>query len=359
MLPFEYVEADSFQSACSLIDHRSTMALGGGTTLIDLMKLNVLKPSSLVSIKPLLSNYIIKGKAHLKIGAACTMAQLAENGFVKNDFPALRQSLILAASPQIRNMATIAGNILQRSRSPYYRHPDFPDPNAGTKDPFELEVDASHLAILGHGDRLMGTYPGDLAVVLLAFDASVVLASDRETRVVALRDFLNIPQNGQNQYDVDLLPGELITEVLIPTHKRRSLFKRSIYYKVRERSSYAFALASAGIGLQLQGIGPKTSYIEDVHIALGGVAPIPWRAKDAETFLKGKRPSDEAFMAAAEIALRDARAPMGGDYKITLAKRTLVRALKIARDRGALSDDQVWELQHGRGSAGTTEEAKI
>jgi xanthine dehydrogenase YagS FAD-binding subunit len=346
MIPFQYSLAGNLEGASRLIDHQESMALAGGTTLIDLMKLNVLTPKQVVYLKPHLDVQVREEDGQLIIGAGCTMARLAESPLVRDRFPAVRQSLITAASPQIRNMATIGGNLLQRTRSPYFRHPDMPSDGvvAGAKEsPFGSGAECSTLAILGNGGKLVGTYPGDFAIALLAFDGKVHLQGTKGQRVVPARDFYQLP-SATPEYSTKLEANELITAVSIPlgpaTHQ-------SIYLKIRERSSYAFALASAALGLELDGAG-TTARIRRACKGIGGLGSIPWNSPEAVKVLEGNLASDEIFIACAEAALADAKPPEGVEYKVTLAKRTIVRALRILRDQGPLTDSQLWAMQHGR-----------
>ncbi len=347
MIPFEFVSASSLDQAISSVDHGSSMALAGGTTMLDLMKLNVLTPNRLVHVKDLLDPSVRLDGETLVIGAGCTMADLADNANVVDKLPALRQSLILAASPQIRNMATIGGNLLQRTRSTYFRHRDMPDDAvvlSDGEDPFGTGVDTSCLAVLGNGGRLVGTYPGDLAVALVAFDAAITLQSAVGTRSVAVREFYQLPDDA-SQYTTVMQPHELITSIELPI---TATLRNSFYLKVRERSSYAFALASAVVGLDLDGQGASAK-ITAANVGLGGLGSTPWHSPDAEKALIGQPATDATFESAADAALAEANPPVGLEFKVPLAKRVIVRALKTLRDQGPLSDQQLWAMQHGRG----------
>ena len=347
MIPFQFDRPDSIQRATKELSSDGAMALAGGTTLLDLMKLNVLTPTRLSYIKAILQREIATQDLKLVVGAGCTMSQLADDAAVKTKLPAVRQSLILAASPQIRNMATIGGNLLQRTRSAYFRHPDMPLPeDVETKSPSSFEgIDTSLLAVLGNGGRLVGMYPGDFAVTLVAFDGSIDLVGPDGPRTVQAREFYQRPSDGAFQYTTSLKKGELITAIGIPIS---AALQHSIYFKVRERSSYAFALASASIGLELSGSG-TSARIAAARVGLGGLGSIPWHSSEAEKILVGKTASDETFQQAAEAALASADPPAGLEYKVVLARRVIVRALQILRDQGPLNDEQVWAMQHGRG----------
>ncbi len=347
MIPFEFVPASSMDQALSIIDHASSVALAGGTTMLDLMKLHVLTPNRLVHITKQLDRTVRLDGDVLSIGTGCTMSDLADDSNVVEKLPAVRQSLILAASPQIRNMATIGGNLLQRTRSTYFRHRDMPDDALVAGDGetnFGAGVDTSCLAILGNGGKLVGTYPGDLAVALIAFDAQVTLQSSTGTRSVSLRDFYQLP-GSQSQYTTILRPHELITSVNL---RITAALRNSLYLKVRERSSYAFALASTAIGLELNGQGSGAKIVA-ANVGLGGLGSIPWHSGEAEKSLIGHSATDATFQAAAEAALAAAKPPVGLEFKIPLAKRVIVRALQTLRDQGPLTDQQLWAMQHGRG----------
>ncbi|MBA2113592.1 FAD binding domain-containing protein [Bremerella alba] len=354
MIPFEYKSPSSLDVAQLSLDHHQVMALGGGTTLLDLMKLNVLQPRQLVHVKPLLNDHVEVVDGKLVIGAGCTMAKLADSDPIKKNFPALRQSLILAASPQIRNMATIGGNLLQRTRSTYFRHPDMPDDALqGEHDALSASgVDTTYLAVLGNDGRLVGTYPGDFAVALVAFDGSILVKGREGQRTIKAREFYKTPRGHQTQYSTQLDEGELISHVTIPVGSAEEfddVTQQSFYLKIRERSSYAFALVSIAAGLSLEGDSPNDEQtIVDARIAIGGLASIPWHSAAAESALIGKKASDETFRAASEAALAEARPPVGTQYKVLMAKRAMIRALQILRDEGKFDDERLWAMQHGR-----------
>lgn len=349
MIPFSYHEPQSIAVACSKIDHSDTMAIAGGTTLVDLMKLNVLTPKSVVHVRKVLSSSVEQRDGLLVIGAACTMAELADHPLVMDKLPVVRQSLILAASPQIRNMATLGGNLLQRTRSAYFRHTDMPVELTTTQKlksadtitgGFGDGVETSLLAVLGNNGKLVGMYPGDFAVTFVAFGGKLLLKSPDGERVVAAREFYQTPTDGF-QYTTSLKPNEVIQELQLPLGET---LKNSLYLKIRERSSYAFALASCSVGLHMDG-----DRIKAAHVGLGGLASIPWHSVEAEQNLVGKVASDAVFAQAAKAALAEANPPSGLEFKVPLAKNTIVRALQILCDQGPLSDEQLWSMQHGRG----------
>lgn len=348
MIPFEFLSPEKLSDACELVNHRECMALAGGTTMLDLMKLNVLKPQRIVSVSPLLNREITLETDQLWLGAGCTMSQVADDMTVKRYIPALRQSLLTAASPQIRNMATMGGNLLQRTRSPYFRHPDFPA-DARVEDSMaqSLAEDAgpvsNHLAMLGADDRMVGTYPGDFGNVLVAFGGTVHLTGGAGARQVPADAFFKLEPD-QHVYSTDLRPGELIEGLSIPID---ACTKSSLYYKLRERSSYAFALCSAAVGLELDGMG-ETADIVQARVGLGGLAPYPWHSREAVEALVGKKATDANFQQAAEVALQSAKPLPDSEYRLTLAKRILVRSLRLLRDQGTWADSELWAMQHGR-----------
>lgn len=348
MKPFQFIQPRTLNEAVQSSRDSSSMWLGGGTTLIDLMKLNVLTPTTVVSIKPLLDSNIEQRGEQIYIGAGCTMAMVADDPLVKERLPVVRQSLLLAASPQIRNMATMAGNLLQRSRSPYFRHTDFPagsrDVVAGKLENARAEgIDTSSMAVLGHNGRMMGTYPGDFGVAFVGLEGIVHTRGPEGERAVEAREFFSSPPDSPT-YQTALKPGELIVGLSIPTSPAAT---RSLYLKIRERSSYAFALASAAVALQLEGQGAQAKIV-DARVSVGGLATIPWPCPAAEKKLKGNLATDTLFREAADIALADAQPPQGLETKVTLAKRVLVRAWQQLRDQGVPSDRDIWAFQHGR-----------
>lgn len=347
MKPFVYQNAESFDQAVAAVDHESSMAVAGGTTMVDLMKLNVLTPQRLVHVRGVIDDQIQVGNDRLRIGAACTMADLAEHEIVRTEMPVIRQSLILAATPQIRNMATIGGNLLQQTRSTYFRHLDMTAEGPGTDaggggSEGGTGADTSLLAILGNAGRLVGLYAGDFAIPFSAFGGTLNLRGPDGPRSLSAADFYR-PPTDTFQYTTALRPHELIESIELP---RSAAMRNSFYFKVRERSSYAFALVSAAVGLEIH-----DGVVADCRVGLGGVGSIPWHAKAAEDILRGHPPEDSRFETAADAALADAQPPPGLEFKVPLAKRALVRALRQVRDHGPVSDQQLFAWQHGRGMA--------
>jgi xanthine dehydrogenase YagS FAD-binding subunit len=300
--------------------------LAGGTTLIDLMKLDVMRPSRVIDINALgnaESGRIDASAAGLRLGALVRMAEAADHAEINRGFPAIAQSLKLAASQQIRNMATLGGNVLQRTRCPYFRdvandecNKRSPGSGCAARDGFNR----SH-AILGTSDRCIATYPGDFAQALIALDATVEIAGSRGTLRVPFVS-LHRPPGDNPQIETTLQSGEIITAFFVPAGPWT---RRSVFLKVRDRESYEFALASAVVALDL-----SNGKVREARIALGGVATVPWRAIEAEDALRGKTIDDATKQAAADAAFAGARTYEHNAFKVELGKRTLVRALDQA-----------------------------
>ena len=296
--------------------------VAGATTLLDMMKVNLVEHLQLIDINALPFTGIELTKDGLRIGAWERMSDVGEHPLVVEQYPAVSQSLLLAASAQLRNMASIGGNLLQRTRCGYFRDAAFPCnkriPGSGCP---AQHGDHHGLAVLGTSEACLAqTYPGDLAVALLAFDAVLTLENAKgKQRRVPITSFYVLP--GQTPHQENILePGELIVAVTIPAAAHA---QRSTYLKVRERTSYAYALASAAVGLDVQ-----AGIIRAARVALGGVGTIPWRSMEAEEILTGAPATDATFQAAAAAALRGAQPREHKGYKVQLAQNTLVRALQ-------------------------------
>jgi xanthine dehydrogenase YagS FAD-binding subunit len=320
---FSYVQAGSTKEATALRKDTPTAAYyAGGTTLLDLMKSNLAEPPQLIDINPLPLTGIEQTKDGLRIGALARMSDVGEHPLVVQQYPAVSQSLLLAASPQLRNMASIGGNILQRTRCGYFRDAAFPCnkrvPGSGCP---ALEGDNHNLAILGVSDAcIANAYPGDLSVALAALDAVLTLENAKgKQRRVPVTEFYLLPGTTPQRETV-LDPGELIVAVTIPAAAHA---QRSAYLKVRERASYAYALASAAVGLDVQG-----GTIRSARVALGGVGAQPWRSHEAEKVLTGAPATEATFRVAAAAALQGAQPRRDNAYKVELAQHTLVRALQ-------------------------------
>jgi xanthine dehydrogenase YagS FAD-binding subunit len=290
------------------------------------MKLDVERPSHVVDINdlarrdPALAAITEQPNGGLRLGGLARMRDVAWDARVRERYPVVSQSLLLAASGQLRNMATIGGNVLQRTRCPYFRDTAMPcnkrEPGSGCSAIHGINRTE---AILGTSEQCIATYPGDLAVALVALGATVhVQSPSGEERRLPFANLHVLPGTRPDRETV-LRPGELITAIDLPA---LAAARRSFYLKVRDRASYAFALASAAVAVELDG---RT--IRDARIGLGGVATKPWRSREAERLLIGKPATEPTFRAAADAALAAARPHRDNAFKVTLAKRTLVRAL--------------------------------
>jgi xanthine dehydrogenase YagS FAD-binding subunit len=303
----------------------SIQFLAGGTTLIDLMKLDVMRPEQVIDINALEGElgHIDSGPRGLRLGALVRMAEAADHPGIHRDFPVVAQSLKLAASQQLRNMASLAGNVLQRTRCPYFRDVSYSDCNKrepGSGCAAVTGFNRSH-AVLGVSENCIATYPGDFAQALIALDASVEIAGPQARRNIPFAALHRRPGDAPD-IETTLRPDEMITSFMVPPGPWT---RRSLYLKVRDRKSYEFALVSAAVALDLD-----AGNVRSAHIALGGVATVPWRAASAETALKGKPINDETKKAAAEAAFAGARSHQHNAFKIELGKRTLMQALDQA-----------------------------
>ncbi|QIL75654.1 FAD binding domain-containing protein [Hymenobacter sp. HDW8] len=319
---FAYQQVGKVKGATAILrEDKQAAFIAGGTTLLDLMKTNIEQHSQLVDINMLPFKGIEQTSDGLRIGALERMSDVGESKLVVEQYPAISESLLLAASPQLRNMASIGGNLLQRTRCGYFRDVAFPcnKRNPGSGCPAQ-KGDNHNLAILGVSDScIANSNPGDLAVALIALDAVLTLENAKgKQRRVPLTNFYLLPGATPHKENV-LEPGELIVAVTVPTAAHA---RRSTYLKVRERASYAYALASAAVGLDVQG-----GQIRSARVALGGVGAQPWRSPEAEKILTGAPATEATFRAAAAAALQGAQPREHNQYKVELAKNTLVRAL--------------------------------
>lgn len=320
MQPFDYAHVTSIGSALTSGGRESAKFLAGGTNLVDLMKCNVERPAHLVDINALPLAAIDEASGGIRIGALARMSDVAAHPMVREHAPAISQALLLSASPQLRNAASIGGNLMQRTRCPYFRELTWMpcnkrNPGSGCS---AIEGENRLHAILGTSEHCIATHPSDLAVAVAALDGVLTLRGPSGERQVAAVDFHLLPGNTP-QREHALKHGELITSVFIPDAPHA---RRSAYLKVRDRASYEFALSSAAVGLDV-----ANGVIRSARVALGGVGTKPWRARSAEAALIGKAPSADVFRTAAEAEMRAARGYGQNDFKIELAKRTLVRAL--------------------------------
>ncbi|EIZ78757.1 FAD-binding molybdopterin dehydrogenase [Novosphingobium sp. Rr 2-17] len=319
MTPFRYARAADTAAA---IREAATGAryLGGGTNLIDLMREHVEQPYALVDVTGLPAAIEPTAEGGLLIGAAVRNTALAEHPEVRTRYPALTRAIVAGASAQIRNMATVGGNLLQRTRCAYFYDEagsrcNKRQPGAGCD---AIEGFNRNHAILGASSACVATHPSDMAVALAAYDAVVHLSSATGDRRVALTDLHRLPDDRPN-IETLLEPGELITAIELPA---LPFSARSTYRKVRDRSSYAFALVSVAVAVDI-----ADERMRGVRIALGGVAHKPWRASKAEAALIGEEANEASFAQAAEAELADAQALSGNGFKIELARRTIVAVL--------------------------------
>ncbi|HET8840882.1 MAG TPA: xanthine dehydrogenase family protein subunit M [Ktedonobacteraceae bacterium] len=321
MKPFRYERATDSSSALALLASSSQGAfLGGGTNLVDLMKLGVAQPDLLVDVSHLPFDQIEElSDGGVRIGAGVRNSDLAAHRVIRSRYPLLAQALLSGASGQLRNQATTGGNLLQRTRCVYFQdiakpcNKRIPGSGCPAREGYHRT-----LAILGSSAACIATHPSDMAVALVALDAVVHILGPRGERVVPLVEFYRLPGN-EPQRDTTIEYGELITAIDLPP---LPLAAHSYYRKVRDRASYAFALVSVAVAIEL-----SNNEIRDVRIALGGVAPMPWRAWKAEAELRGKPATVDAFRRAAEVELASARPLPGNAFKVPLAHNTLVRVL--------------------------------
>jgi xanthine dehydrogenase YagS FAD-binding subunit len=297
--------------------------IAGGTTLVDLMKLNVAVPDKLIDITGLpLHEIETSSKGGLKIGAMVRNSELANHPFVKNQYAVLSEAILAGASAQLRNRATTGGNLLQRTRCIYFRDEAFDcnkrKPGSGCP---AIEGEHRNLAIMGTSEHCVATNPSDMNVALMALDAVIEISSSQGTRKVPITEFYKLPGDTPHIETV-LQPGELITYVHVDSLPVGS---HSMYLKLRDRASYEFALASAAIVVQMTG-----KRINFVRVAMGGIGTKPWRAKEVEAMLEGRNAEISLFESAADKLLSTAKPLKENEFKVDLAKRCLVHALDRA-----------------------------
>jgi xanthine dehydrogenase YagS FAD-binding subunit len=320
MTPFSYSRVDNAADAIRLGASSGAKFLGGGTNLVDLMRETIERPSALIDVTGLDDSIVETNEGGLKIGAAVRNSSLAADRRIRSGYPMLTRAIVAGASAQIRNMATVGGNLLQRTRCVYFY--DDAGSACNKRSPGQ-GCDARHgfhryHAILGASEQCIATHPSDMAVALAALNAVVHLEGRGGPRSIALTDLHRLP--GERP-DIETLlePGELITAIELPP---LSLARNSTYRKVRDRASYAFALISVAAALEV-----KEGRITDVRLALGGVAHKPWRAAKAEGALMGQPASEASFLAAANAELADAVPLPFNAFKVELARRTIAAVL--------------------------------
>lgn len=316
MKEFDYVRAESAAD----VARQGATIIAGGTNLLDLMKLEVMTPDALVDVTRLDMRSIDATEGGLRIGALVTNSDLAADERVRRDYPVLSRALLAGASGQLRNKATTGGNLMQRTRCPYFTDTSQPcnkrEPGSGCR---AIGGVNRILAILGTSEHCIATHPSDMAVAMRALDAKIeILGADGETRMAEMDDFYLLPGDTPHK-ETTLGEGELITAVHLP----QAPSGRHAYRKVRDRSSYAFALVSVGAV-----IGMEDGRIASAKLAFGGLGPRPWKNADVEDILVGETPSDALFERAADALLADAKGQGENDFKIPLTRRTLTAVLR-------------------------------
>ncbi len=328
MIDFSLSKASSPEQAIKLGSNSDTAQQGatvrfiaGGTTLVDLMKLDVERPRQVVDINGLrLTDITRNPDGSLRIGALVRNSDLAHHPEVLKSYPVLSQALLSGATGQLRNMATTSGNLLQRTRCTYFRDTAFPECNKRTPGSGCAALDGNNRinAVLGTSEHCIATHPSDMSVAMTALEARIHIVGEKGERDVPIAEFYKVPGNTPHIENV-LEPGDLITYVTLPAAAPGT---RSLYLKLRDRASYEFALASAAVVVEMDG-----NRIRKARLALGGVGTKPWRAEEAERMLVGKPAEAAHFHTAAEAALRGAKPYRENGFKIDLAKRCVVRAL--------------------------------
>ncbi|HUC35132.1 MAG TPA: xanthine dehydrogenase family protein subunit M, partial [Gaiellaceae bacterium] len=318
--PFSYLQAsDEGAAVATVAENPSASFVAGGTEMLNWMKDGIEEPGLLVDVNALPFKDVEARGHSVRIGAMCRMSDVASEPAVREAYPALAEALEASASPQLRNMATIGGNLLHRTRCPYFRETSFPcnkrSPGSGCS---ALTGEHRMYAILGASDACVAVHPSDLAVALVAFDAVVHTRGAGGERTIPIDDFYLLPGSAPERETV-LQHGELIVGVEVPA---LPFAARSRYLKVRERASYEFALVSTAVAIEL-----VDGTVSSARVALGGVAPKPWRARAAEEVLVGDRLDAVAIAAAGAVAVRGARVVRDNAFKVRLAERAVVRAL--------------------------------
>jgi xanthine dehydrogenase YagS FAD-binding subunit len=336
MRPFRYVRPATAAEAVNAFTTAGPGArfIAGGTTLYDLMKLNVERPEYLIDVTAIRGlDRIDTGGENLRFEALAPMSAVASEPVVQRDYPVLAESLWKAASQQLRNMATVGGNLLQRTRCMYFRNGAngvstgnvYPcnkrEPGSGCAAVDGLDRGQ---AVLGQSSACTAVSPGDWPVALVAMDASIEVLGPSGARTLPVSDLYRLPGSTPH-LEFTLSPGELITAIVVP---KTIAGRRSTYHKIRDRESYAFALASAAVALELDGRNVRSA-----RIALGGVATRPWRSTDAERSLDGQRLTTDSALAAGRVALTGAKPGRHNAYKIELGARTVADALLLAAGR--------------------------
>jgi xanthine dehydrogenase YagS FAD-binding subunit len=321
MEPFKFIRANDQHAAIAMLSSNGAKVIAGGTNMVDLMKLNIEKPAKVIDINSLKMNAVESlPNGSISIGALVKNSDLAYHPLIEKNYPVLSEALLSGASPQLRNMASVGGNLLQRTRCPYFYDVSSACnkrvPGSGCS---AIEGYNRNNAILGTSTKCIATHPSDMCVAMAALGVIIHVEGPKGKRAIPFNEFHLLP--GQTPHiETSLRHDEIITWVEIPS---LSYSARSHYLKVRDRSSYEFALASAAVVLDMEG-----GRIKAARIALGGIGTRPWRSNLAEKVLTGAIANKENYRTAAEAALSEAKAFQYNGFKIELAKRTLVRALE-------------------------------
>lgn len=322
MKQFQYIRPATQQGVLDVISKPGTKIIAGGTNLVDLMKRGVTAPDKLVDINHLPLKGIAATKTALHIGALALNSVVSENGLVTEKHPLLAMALKAGASPQLRNMATVGGNMMQRTRCGYFYDVTMPcnKRTPGTGCGAMEGINRMH-AIFGGSQQCIAVHPSDMCVALAALDATVIITGKKGERRLPFTEFHRLP--GDNpELDNHLGKDELITGIEIPDN---NFAKNSYYLKIRDRQSYAFALVSVAAALDIE-----NGVIKDARLAMGGVAHKPWRLFDAEKSLIGKKATEENFEQAAQLAMQGAKGYGNNSFKLKLAPATITEALKHA-----------------------------
>lgn len=323
MINFEYTRASSVKAAVdALAKNPAGDFIAGGTNLVDLMKRGVTSPARLIDINNLPLKQIEEKDGGLKIGSLATNSEVSENEIVKKNYPLLAMALEAGASAQLRNMATVGGNMMQKTRCTYFYDTTMPcnkrQPGTGCG---ALQGYNRMHAIFGASNKCIAVHPSDMCVALAALDATVTVSGPKGERKILFTNFHRLPGDTPEK-DNTLLKGELITGITIP----KNYFTKNVHYlKIRDRASYAFALVSVAAALELDG-----DNIKQVRLAMGGVAHKPWRLTATENFLKDKAATASNFQQAATIAMKDAKGYGHNNFKLKLASNAIIESLKTA-----------------------------
>ena len=326
---FTYLRATSVQDALQQASaNPAATYIAGGTNLVDRMKAFLDRPAQLIDVSRLALKRIEATPEGLKIGTLVTNTELADCPEVRRDYPLLSRAILAGASQQIRNLATVGGNLLQRTRCPYYYDVAFAcnKRNPGSGCPAATGVNRMH-AIFGASDQCVAVHPSDMCVALAALDASVEIEGLQGKRRIPFGDFHHLPGNTPHK-DTNLEPGELITSILLPP---LPMAKSGVYLKLRDRASYSFALISVAAALDV-----AQGHIAQARLAMGGVAHKPWRLTTVEHFLVGQPAVATTFQQAATMALQDAQPLTGNKFKVEMSKRAIRRALAVSAKGGGV-----------------------